>query len=149
MDNKNLELLIDNILYVLPLINKKLMKPIVNLLKEEIPPYHFQVLQILLEQGTSTVSEIANILCVSRPNMTPLIDKLIKDGLVSRSSDAKDRRIINISITEEGRKLGLENVQLFKNKLRSKISLLPEEDIKCFLESLENVKNIINKLESQ
>jgi len=125
------------------------MKPIINLLKEEIPPYHFQVLQILLEQGTSTVSEIANILCVSRPNMTPLIDKLINDGLVCRSSDVKDRRIINISITEEGRKVGLENVELFKNKLRSKIALLPQEDIECFLKSLENVKNIINKLEAQ
>jgi len=148
MENKNLELLIDNILNVLPLINKKLMKPIVNMLKEEIPPYHFQVLHILMEQGTSTVSEIANILCISRPNMTPLIDKLIKDGLVCRTSNSKDRRIINISITDQGKKIGLENIQLFKNKLRSKILLLPDEDIRCFLESLENIKNIINKLET-
>jgi len=149
MDKKDLNEVIDNILYVLPLINKKLMKPIFNILKKEIPPYHFQVLHILMEQGTLTVSEIANILCISRPNMTPLIDKLIEEDLVHRSPNINDRRIINISITEKGKNIALSNIECFKNKLKSKISCLSEEDITCFFNSLENIKLIMEKIESQ
>jgi DNA-binding MarR family transcriptional regulator len=148
MEEKDLDLVIDNILYILPLINKKLIRPIFQMVKKEIPPYHFQILNFLLEQETATVSEISSILCVSRPNTTPLIDKLYQDGLVRRTPNPNDRRIIDISITETGRKVAIENFELFRDKLKSKISSLDKNDIDSFFSSLEKIKFILNKIES-
>jgi DNA-binding MarR family transcriptional regulator len=146
MENKDLDLVIDNILCVFPLINKKLMKPIFQMVKQEIPLYHFQVLNFLMEQESATVSEISNILCVSRPNTTPLIDKLIEEELVQRSSNSKDRRITNISITEKGRITAINNLQLLKGKLKLKISSLNKEDISDLINSFDNIRSILNKI---
>lgn len=148
MEDKDLDLVIDNILYILPLINKKLIRPIFQMVKKEIPPYHFQILNFLLEQETATVSEISSILCVSRPNTTPLIDKLYQEGLVHRTPNPKDRRIIDISITENGRRVAIDNFELFRDKLKTKISSLEKNDIDSFFNSLENIKVILNKMES-
>ncbi|MEG0775246.1 MarR family transcriptional regulator [Clostridium sp.] len=148
MEDKDLDLVIDNILYILPLINKKLIRPIFQMVKKEIPPYHFQILNFLLEQETATISEISSILCVSRPNTTPLIDKLYQEGLIHRTPNPKDRRIIDISITENGRRVAIDNFELFRDKLKSKISSLEKNDIDSFFNSLENIKVILNKMES-
>jgi len=48
------------------------------------------------------VSAIGKQLIIAKQNMTTLIDRLMNDGLVERRYDTKDRRIINILITEKG-----------------------------------------------
>ena len=60
--------------------------------QRHMPPSHTQVLLLLHENGTLAVSEIGKRLAISRPNMTPLLNKLIQEELIERHYSEKDRQ---------------------------------------------------------
>lgn len=66
----------------------------------------FGVLSTLsFSPGPLSQKEIASKLLTTAGNMTMVIDNLEKRGLIKRSKDGKDRRVTNIELTEEGKKL--------------------------------------------
>jgi len=78
--------------------------------------------------------------------MTALIDTLIGDRLVERQPDLADRRVINISITEEGKKHLKQSITLYKNDLKDLLSTLNEHDLEELCSSLESLKAILGKI---
>ena len=67
----------------------------------------FDVLsQLERENGNGlTVGELAQRLIASKGNITGLLDRMKKDGLVSRAEKPEDRRSFQINITKKGLKL--------------------------------------------
>ncbi|MEP7360804.1 MAG: MarR family transcriptional regulator [Chloroflexota bacterium] len=61
------------------------------------------VLFMLMSDGQSTMSRLAESLDVSLPNMTGLIDRMVENGLVERGRDDDDRRVVTVSTTAAGR----------------------------------------------
>jgi DNA-binding MarR family transcriptional regulator len=106
----------------------------------------YRVLGVLMKAGTLPMSEIGRRLYISKPYMTALIDTLIKDGLVERTPDLADRRVINISITEPGKKHLKQSITLYKNDLKDLLSTLDEHDLKELCSSLESLKAILGKI---
>ncbi|MCK9554731.1 MAG: MarR family transcriptional regulator [Candidatus Omnitrophica bacterium] len=74
--------------------------------KYEVTMAQFNLLMVLKYSGLAhlTQSEIAERLLVNRANITGLIDRLEKTGLVERMPDKKDRRHYFITFTSKGRK---------------------------------------------
>ncbi|MEG0128659.1 MarR family winged helix-turn-helix transcriptional regulator, partial [Clostridium sp.] len=93
----------------------------------------------------ATVSKIAESLRISKPNMTPIIDNLISEGLVERLQDPKDRRKILIKLTTKGLKLLENHKTVMINNLSSKISTLPKEDINVLKESTSSLLKVLDK----
>ena len=62
----------------------------------------FAVLEALYHLGSITQGEVSTKVLKSGSNMTTVIDNLERDGLVRRERDAKDRRVINVHLTEAG-----------------------------------------------
>lgn len=68
----------------------------------------FLVMMLLMEKPDvdypcpCTPAEIADMASVSRATVTGLLDNLEKDGLISRTPDANDRRVTVIKLTEAG-----------------------------------------------
>ena len=93
-----------------------------------MPPSHTQVLLLLHENGTLAVSEIGKRLAISRPNMTPLLNKLIQEELIERHYSEKDRRVILISLTAEGKLLVNQYQQFILDKLKENFQTLSEEE---------------------
>ena len=73
----------------------------------EISQGRFTVLMLLNRSHNqpSTPAELAEAAGVTRGTMTGLVDTLEKDGLVTRKSDAQDRRAVLVQLTPAGRKL--------------------------------------------
>lgn len=65
----------------------------------------FAVLEILYHKGDLKICEIIDRILSTGGNMTVVIDNLVKDNLVKRCADPKDRRVNLISITEKGRNI--------------------------------------------
>ena len=63
----------------------------------------FAVLEALYHLGSMTQGEISNKVLKSGSNITTVIDNLERDGMVRRERDAKDRRVINVHLTEAGK----------------------------------------------
>ena len=91
-----------NMLHVLPLIKKRLLH--MDLVQREhgTPLSHVQVLAMLQDAGTMSVSEISRRLGIAKPNITPLVDRLFECGYVDRQHDENDRRVVNIVLLPAG-----------------------------------------------
>lgn len=102
------------------------------------------ILKSLIEENGITLKEIGSRTLIDSSSMTVLVDKLEKDKLVERQLDAQDRRAIRIFITEAGRNLANEVIDVainFNAKLRE---IIENENQEAFL---KGVTNIINGLE--
>ena len=64
------------------------------------------VLQILATNGgTMTPSQIAEWTFRERHNITTLVDRLKRDGLVRTERRKRDKRFVNVTLTAKGRKV--------------------------------------------
>lgn len=64
----------------------------------------YRVLRILRDAGEPlSCSEIAERMIARDPDITRLVDKLEKAGLVSRTRSDQDRRVVRSAITDKGR----------------------------------------------
>ena len=51
-----------------------------------------------------TMSELSRMLLVSNGNTTTVVDRLEKDGLVTRTPSSADRRIVHVALTDAGQR---------------------------------------------
>ncbi len=71
---------------------------------DDLTPSQFAVLEALYHLGSMTQGEVSTKVLKSGSNMTTVIDNLERDGLIKRERDAKDRRVINVHLTEAGKR---------------------------------------------
>jgi len=93
------------------------------------------------------MSEIGRRVCISKSNMTSLIDKLVENGLAERIPDTNDRRVINIAITQKGNDLIKEWHIHSSQDIKKKLSSIPDEDLETFHESIKNIRNILKNMD--
>ncbi len=134
----------EDLLTLMPFYHKHIMKTGYGITGMQAAQY--RVLGVLMKAGTLPVSEIGRRLYISKPYMTALIDTLIGDGLVQRRPDLTDRRVINISITDQGKKHLKQSITLYKNDLKDLLSTLNEHDLEELCSSLKSLKAILGKI---
>lgn len=109
----------------------------------------FFVLKKIGGKGKMTVSEVAEETGVSLSAITVLVDRLFKAGLVNRTRDDRDRRLVWLELTDEGEEI-LQECRESRNKIIGKyFSRLPEGDIEKLIEIYERLMIIIQKEESR
>ncbi len=95
------------------------------------------------EKGISQV-DISNYLIVTAANMTKMIDKLEKDGLVERSALDGDRRVKIIRITKKGTNLLDLLWEGYNARIKESTKYLKKDQQKqlsgLLLEWLENIR---------
>jgi DNA-binding MarR family transcriptional regulator len=62
-------------------------------------------LSVLVFGGPRTIGALASAEGVTAPTMTRLVAAMVRDGLVERSEDPADRRVVRVRATEAGRAL--------------------------------------------
>ena len=84
-----------------------LSRGLVQVLKtEDLSPTQYNVLRILRGAPDGLpCGEIANRMITRDPDVTRLLDRLEKRGLISRCRETKDRRTVMTRITPEGLKM--------------------------------------------
>jgi len=70
--------------------------------KEKITEAQFYVLELLYHKGDLKIKEIVKKTFSSGGTMTVILENLLKEGLIVKKQDEKDRRSSLISITEKG-----------------------------------------------
>lgn len=85
------------------ILHKRIFNPLVMSKVIHLTPAQFSVLFFLRRHDNSSVTDVATYFNISKPNMTPILDALIKKGYLQRNRDEKDRRIIRLSLTPSGR----------------------------------------------
>ena len=126
--------------------HKDIMKAMHENLGEGISRYHFEVVKTLDNYGTMHVTEIGEMLLISKPQMTRLIDELIDLGMVERQPDEIDRRKINIHITQKGFEILEKCRDTITGIIKTRLAPLPEKDLIELSEALKKVVEIVTKM---
>jgi DNA-binding MarR family transcriptional regulator len=63
----------------------------------------WRVLSSLMGSEGETVTGLAETCLLQQPTMTKLLDRMVRAGLVARSPDQRDRRVVRVCLTAAGR----------------------------------------------
>lgn len=139
--NKTIEYLIKYI----PLFHKIFFQKVCS---NKPPRQYLQLLMCIQKENGKPMHYYGQKLLIPNPNMTALADKLVKEGLLERQADKKDRRIINLLITPKGK----EFLEFHKRKLKKliieRLEVLEDEDIQKLNNSFEEIQKIFDKLDN-
>jgi DNA-binding MarR family transcriptional regulator len=94
----------------------------------QISSTHLHVLYMLVSGGALPMGKLADQLDVSLPNVTGIIERMVERGLVERTRNDDDRRIVEVGITDAGRRVIDEIDMVKRQEMANVISrLTPEE----------------------
>jgi len=144
MKQKEIEVIIDNILFIKSIVFKSLVNA--TGVKDKISPGIYYVMLVLDKFGALSMSRISKEIAIPKPNVTILVDKLISGGLAERIPGKKDRRIIEIKLTKKGLNTKKEVDKTLKEHTFQKLFSLSPPDIKLLSELLSKVRNIFEKI---
>ncbi len=96
----------------------------------------FQVLR-RIRRGIDSVSAIANDNRTSRPAVSKAVDTLVQKGLVTRKTDAVDRRHVHLALTREGQRAIQDIYDETEAWLAGKFQKLSPEEMKLLLDAMQ------------
>jgi DNA-binding MarR family transcriptional regulator len=115
-------------------------------IKLPMPINNFCVLFLLCEEGPYTCTELSQLLLICKQQLTPIINKMARDGIISKSVLTGDRRSILLQPTAKGQALfdahNLENLQFFTQHL----SKLSKTERAATDASLQQVNQVMEKM---
>jgi len=143
-DNKiSIDSAIENLISIHPLLSKAFNRSMRS--KTNLNPGSLFVLGVLSRNGMLSMSEIGCRLSMQKPHITGLVDKLIAENLVERLYDPKDRRIVNVNITEKGMVDFNDIKHEISKELRQKLEKLDAETLETLSLASKQVKDILIK----
>ncbi|MFJ4386459.1 MarR family winged helix-turn-helix transcriptional regulator [Pseudomonas sp. NPDC089408] len=112
-----------------------------RLSEQDLPPYAWYDALWGIESGTDgcrRMHELADVMAIERYNLTRLVDRLEKEGLVERVKAVDDARGAVAQITDSGRKLRKRMWKVYKQAVDELfLAQFDEEQQKAFSEALE------------
>lgn len=118
---------------------RKLHSELAGQMTPGITGSQFFVLKTIQSQGRLTVSDVAEKLGVSLSAITALVNRLVKAGLVVRSRDEQDRRLVWLEVTDLGKETLANCIASRRNVSNKYFSQLTIEDMEKLVEIYEKI----------
>ncbi|MFZ5644650.1 MAG: MarR family winged helix-turn-helix transcriptional regulator [Bacillota bacterium] len=90
-------------------------------------------------------SDLGKKLKVSRANVTGLIERMEKDGLVIRNDDPSDKRAFRVSLTERSERLINSFLPIHNQFIHSLVSVLEKDEKETLISLLQKLKKGIDE----
>ena len=115
-----------------------------------LSPAQYNVLRILRGAGEKGLAcrEIAGRLISRDPDITRLLDKLDSRGLIARTRETRDRRVVTTRITKEGLQLLAGLDEPMSETHRSQLGHVPEKKLRQLAELLDLAREQTKKGDS-
>lgn len=103
------------------------------------------VVRNLIISGPLSSAELSRKLYVTPSNITGVIDRLEKKGLVKRIRAKDDRRINLISLTEKGEEIGRSLPDPFEKKIRHNFTKLNPDEVDYLTRAVEQITGLMKE----
>ena len=114
-----------------------------NMAHLEIKPPHLDIMINLYRREGISQQELARKLLVGRSNMSMLLPQLEKRGLIERRPDPRDKRVLRLHLTDEGKAITEQAMQI-QTSLIDTVMATSTED--CCLMVADHMEKIIEVL---
>jgi DNA-binding MarR family transcriptional regulator len=132
----------DSLLGYLPLFYMEIFNS--KELRDELPRNYMIIINSKYYEN-QPISVMADKLSISRSHMTSHIDQLVKEGLLKKVPDNKDRRIIRVTTTPKGKTVREKYLKIFEKHIGDKLTLLSPEELEEFYTSIDTIQNVVTK----
>ena len=102
------------------------------------------VLRLLIKKGALSSADLSRQMYVTPSNITGIIDRLEKKGLVERIRQQSDRRVALITLTQSGQKLGKTIPDPIEKKIVNQLSDLEPENLQILVMTMNQILNLID-----
>jgi len=102
------------------------------------------VLRTLISEGSMSSADLSRRLYMTPANMTGIIDRLGRKGLVDRIRQLEDRRVVMLNLTAEGRQIGASLPDPIESKFISQLADLEPEHVQLLAIALDQILNMID-----
>jgi DNA-binding MarR family transcriptional regulator len=107
----------------------------------------YNLLSLLYSQsgreGGLSQAQISDMMLVNRANITSLVDRMEKAGLVTRGAHSKDRRFNIVKLTTKGRTFFEKVEPIYIEQVRKVMASLNEPELKKLMVMLEKVRQTL------
>lgn len=115
-----------------------------KIVREDVKQYglnitEFAVLELLYNKGDQPIQRIRERVLIASSSISYVVDKLEEKGCVTRIRNQQDKRIINASLTQQGRHIMDEIFPKHAETIQSTFSILTDEE-------LQTLQNTLKKL---
>ena len=120
-----------------------------NTLKNQVHPDitadQFSILQYIHHQQACTSTQISTVFGVGKSAVTAVINRLDEKELIERKRDPKDRRIIELSLTEVGEQLVKQTERELYRIIGEKLSHFDKVEIENYIYALERLASLMEE----
>lgn len=95
---------------------------------EEVHPAQAHCLRVLADCGEISQSRLAELMLLTRPTVTRMLQRMERDGYVRRRTDPDDQRLTRVGLTDEGQRLHLRLDAMMSEYVLATLGRLPESD---------------------
>jgi DNA-binding MarR family transcriptional regulator len=99
----------------------------------------FQVLALLEMHGGMPMTRLAEELDVALPNATGIVGRLVERGIVQRTRDDSDRRLVLVTLTDAGQRLIGEMEAGRRDRMSRLIAHLDDPQQRRLLQSVKDL----------
>ncbi|MCZ8180637.1 MAG: MarR family transcriptional regulator [Rhizobium sp.] len=103
----------------------------------DIKPPHLDILVNLYRFEGISQQELARKLLVGRSNMSMLLPQMEKRGLLERRPDQRDKRVLRLFLTAEGRDLSERAMQIQTDLIERTLSATPIDECQRLAENMD------------
>ncbi|SFT74777.1 DNA-binding transcriptional regulator, MarR family [Selenomonas sp. GACV-9] len=114
--------------------------------KLPIPLNQFGALMVIFTEEAVSISDISNILNISKQQMTTVIDKLVRNGMVQKAPDPHDRRRSVITMTAAGQKIIDDQNERVRLLFTQHIQQLDEDETVQLSQSILTFNYLLEKM---
>ncbi|CAN5913697.1 hypothetical protein BH23ACT11_BH23ACT11_30240 [soil metagenome] len=146
MEHESKERIVDEVLLLLPVISRLIDRPdaveMDEIARQGIPtdvhvsPGHVQIMIALADEPHS-IRQLAEVLGVSSPAVTQLVDRLVEIGMVERRHDSQDRRVVLVDYVPGMQDIARRIVSRSRMQLNWVVERLTVEEAEAFLKGMK------------
>jgi len=100
-------------------------------------------LKLMAEEPVMRVSGLAEKMYLRPPTVVGILDRLEKKGLVVRTHSTKDRRVVEVSLTELGESLLAKAPEVVQTVLMKGLKELSDEQFACVDEGMRLMVKVL------
>ncbi len=141
MSNDNSNMVPRLISDVRQLISAYLMRELKKAGCEGIVPSHGEIVFNLIKNREMTMTELSDAITKDRSTVTALVGKLIKRGMVEYRKNPSDMRSKKVALTESGKKLEEDFLEISKDMNRRLWQGISQKDKEVFIKVLLKAKD--------
>lgn len=109
--------------------NRRFLREMNQIFGDRLSYSEFLYLKFLEQKGSQMVSALSEEFSVSVSHITAVMNTLVSEGYVNRVRSEQDRRVVELTITEEGKRLITELDSVKEVHLRNSFDPLSTDEI--------------------